>query len=236
VAGANTSLNEASFTGGAITGVVFGIVIVAHGSNEAYNWRFDNIQYIAALGDGLGGIGGPAIQTDDGVLTMIVSNSTIESASSFAVQIQGSTAISLLNNWIWSDVTSVPDIDIEQGNSTNANTIKIDNNVIGYTPSNMIGTGQSAIRTTGFGHKNIMITNNTMFGTTLAMSWGATGTGGYIANNYIDPASGASGKPNATSYGSALRGSTWFTNGGAGADAYEVLVYDGAAYSWKTLF
>lgn len=93
-------------------------------------------------------------------------------------------------------------------------------------------TTKYGISVTAVAHNNIRITDTVARGTTADLAWAATGTGNCLAGNDC-----VTGKPDAATYGAALRGSTWYTAAAAGsADTYELLAKAADnSYSWASL-
>lgn len=117
--------------------------------------------------------------------------------------------------------------------ATVCDNIQISNNQIGF--SEVAGTtGSYGIATSADAHTNIYINGNTVAGSSAALDWHATGLGSRLGFNIWV---GGLTKPDAATYGAALKGSVWFTEGGAGvADTLEVLSKDtGGSYAWRTL-
>jgi hypothetical protein len=228
VLAAGTNMNEVIFDGCNITGTVYGLHITAHGAT-AYNWKLIGSEYVASIGTG--GLGGPAISIDDGVKQFIVSESTIQCGDTFqCIDIQGSSYVNIRNNDIGSGFG--PMIKIGLGNAVVASYISITGNNIGYALGNKYGT--YGITTTADAHTNIFIgSDNRIFGGTAALQFQATGAGSRIVSPWIDPSSGASGKPTAAA---AIDGSSWFTPGASGvSDLIEYCVKTGAnAYVWAS--
>jgi hypothetical protein len=171
-----------------------------------------------------------------GFQNVVISNLTGASAGTSVVKLSGAQQVTIANSHI-SGTGNAADIPIEivaDGSGNVVNNVMISQNSLGYGES---GTGSCqsnyGISTTAVAHTAISITGNRVCGSTAALLFQATGAGSVIdgGNVFAAPA----GKPTCTS---AIRGSPFYTPGGAGvADLYEVCQKNGAdVYSWVGLF
>lgn len=236
LAAAGTSMNEINFTGGGITGHVYGLRVIATGAT-AYSWRFSDVQYIAALSNDVT-VSGPAISLDEGCKRFTFSDSVVEGASPTfqTIDLQGATYVDIIACAI-SQLGAGSEIKIGTGaGGAVCKHVRVLSCEIGYIANTNMPTGSIGIEVSAAAHEHITLAGySKVYGATAALSYLGTGLNNYIDLPNIDPASGSPGKPTAAA---GIRDSKWHTRGGAGvADKYEICRKDAAdAYAWTALY
>jgi len=203
-----------------------GIHLALSGTASASSWSITNTLFAGASGNTAAVLFQTTTPGNIKGLTFAGNKLSCNHTTSYGMSLQGVYGASITGNIIYTLQAALGVAVLLEGYANS-------NMVLG---GNTVGVGAAGTDTNGWetgllvgaqAHSEIIVANNHLYGSATGLNYAGTGTGVVFRGNRVP----LGAKPTASA---GIRGSTWYTEGGAGvADAYEVCRKDASNnYAW----